>query len=133
MKKYFFILFIFTFQQVVAQQANTEIRWLEDPLCKPMIWKELAINPVNNELWCVYIGKKKEEMTIKDHNLMDRWKKELMLALITDDPQCKQCCFGGRTDTDDIFIDDEAFKEIMRQIEEAKKNMKDRQKKIDKK
>jgi hypothetical protein len=61
-----------------------------------MIWKELVINPVNNELWYVYIDKKKEEMTIKDHNLMDRWKKELMLALITDDPQCQYCCFGNR-------------------------------------
>jgi hypothetical protein len=31
------------------------------------------------------------------------------------------------TDTDDISIDDETFKEIMKQIEEAKKNRKNRQ------
>lgn len=123
MKKSFFILLILICQQVFAQQPNTEIHWLEDPLCKPTIWNKLAINPVNNDLWYVYIGKKKEEMTIKDHDLMSRWKTELMLSLITDDPQCKFCCFGGRINTDDFFIDDEAFREIMKGIEKARKKI----------
>ncbi len=112
MKCLFLCLFLIcNFYSSFAQAYDPDSIWIEDPLCKPEIWQKLIAEPTNNELWTLYVGKENEMMSYKELSNLWMWKQDLMLRRLEIITPCPN-----------YYIDEEAFLEIMQQIEKAKKD-----------
>lgn len=92
--------------------------WSEDPLKKPKIWKELVAKPTDQALWVQYLGKPMDKLSIKQLEEVNMWKQELMLRQLADQEAIVglQLPKGDK----DFFLDENAFTEIMTQINDAK-------------
>jgi hypothetical protein len=103
-------------QMVQAQDAG----WSEDPLRKPKIWKELIAKPTDPALWEQYCGKPLNKLSLKQLEEVGMWKQELMLRQLAD----QEAIVGMHLPKGEegFFLDENAFVEIMAQIDEAKKN-----------
>ncbi len=104
------------------QNAASAQVGVDDPLKKPEIWKKLVSNPTDTTLWTKYCGKPRSKMSIKQLEEVNMWKQELMLRQLADE----EAVIGLNlpTDQSDMFIDDVAFEEIMKQINDAKSGKK---------
>jgi hypothetical protein len=107
------VMFLLGLQATAAAQTT-----IDDPLKKPEIWKKLMANPTDTTLWTKYCGKPRSKMSIKQLEEVNTWKQELMLRQLADE----EAVIGLNlpTDQSDMFIDDVAFEEIMKQISDAK-------------
>ncbi len=95
--------------------------WVEDPMKKPDIWSQLIKAPTDSKLWETYIGKSFKAMTPKENEKLNLWKQELMLRKLTEN----ESVVGIKVSTDGaegFFIDEKAFDEFEKKIEEMKKN-----------
>jgi|GEM_PF-4797289 len=101
---------------LVTDTVTTMEAWVEDPLGKPEIWQQLQDNPANMLLWEVYAGKPCKSMNTPELEELTKWKQGLMLRDLAEEDCVEGCKICGNTD---VFIDDVAFEELMRQIEEA--------------
>lgn len=116
---FFCLLFICHSYSSFAQVYELDSIWVEDPLCKPEIWQKLILEPRNNELWTLYVGKENEKMSIEELETIAMWKQELMLREMGQTELDKYSCFTGNHK--DYYISNEEFNDIMQQIEKAKK------------
>ncbi len=109
------VVFLLGVQMVQAQDAS----WSEDPLKKPKIWKELIAKPTDATLWEQYCGKPASKLSIKQLEEVGVWKQELMLRQLAD----QEAIVGLHLPKGEegFFLDENAFIEIMAQIDEAKK------------
>jgi hypothetical protein len=94
--------------------------WSEDPLKKPQVWKKLIEKPTDAALWEQYCGKPMNKLSIKQLEEVNMWKQELMLRQLADQEAIVGLSLpkGDK----DFFLDENAFTEIMGQIEAAKNN-----------
>jgi hypothetical protein len=102
---------------LVAQNVQAQ-DWSEDPLKKPQIWKSLVAKPTDQALWVQYLGKTMDKLSLKQLEEVNMWKQELMLRQLAD----QEAIVGLQLPKDDkdFFLDENAFMEIMGQINEAK-------------
>lgn len=94
--------------------------WVEDPMKKPDIWKQLIKTPTDSKLWETYLGKSFKMLTAKENEKLNLWKQELMLRKLTENESVVGLKVKG-DDTDGFFIDEKAFDEFEQKIEEMKK------------
>lgn len=116
----FYFLPLWIFAQEIKQDTSCcakEIKWVEDPLSKPEIWKQLIENPTNNELWQVYVDKLMVSLSIAELETIGTWKQELMLRQLAGKDCIKGCMNCG---DNDFFITNEEYEEIMQQIKFAR-------------
>jgi len=110
---------VISFAQMKLSFAQTS-EWVEDPMKKPEIWKQLVLAPTDSKLWESYLGKGFKSMTPKENEKLNLWKQELMLRKLSNN----ESVIGIVVDKsvgDGFFIDEKAFDEFEKKIEEIKK------------
>lgn len=109
-------LFLFS-NSLFAQVAD----WVEDPMKKPEIWKQLITTPTDSKMWESYMGKNFKSMTPKENEKLNLWKQELMLRKLSDNEAIVGLVVKDGI-SDGFFIDEKAFDEFEKKIEEMKKS-----------
>lgn len=110
----FLLLSLFASQSLFAQDDE----WVEDPLKNAAIWKQLKNKPIDSQLWSDYFGKPLSELSSKQKQKFSEWKQELMLRHLAEN----EAVIGFVIDTEnseDFFIDETAYTEIEKRIQEA--------------
>ena len=118
---YFSVLFLLLSCCVCQVSFAQNDEWVEDPLKKAEIWKQLKDNPVDAKLWSDYFGKALTDLSPKEKQQLSDWKQELMLKHLADN----EAVVGFVVDienSEDVFIDEDAYSEIEKRIQEALKN-----------
>ncbi len=122
-----YLFFICNSYSGFAQGYDPDIIWVEDPLCKPEIWQKLILEPRNNELWTLYVGKKQEMMSYKELSNLWLWKQTLILR--ESENTTPNINYGDENNVTDFSNNEEDFHDIMKQIEKAKKEKREKAKK----
>ncbi len=114
------ILFGLSAHLHAQDEPDEDTGWIEDPLKKPSIWEKLLDNPTDSTLWESYSGKKFTTMQPKEREKLNLWKQELMLRHILDNENVIGIKVKEKQ-TDGVFIDETAFKEFQKKLQEAPK------------
>jgi hypothetical protein len=117
----YFSALVLLFSFFISQTLLAQDEWVEDPLKKTEVWKQLKANPIDTKLWSDYFGKSLSELSPKEKQQFSEWKQELMLRHLADN----EAVVGFVVDienSDDVFIDEDAYSEIEKRIQEALKN-----------
>lgn len=103
--------------------AEGDIPWVDDPLKRPELWRDLQRNPIDSGRWVEYMGKAWKEMTMKDREQIGVWKQQLMIRLLAANEDILGFVIRPEFMESDFFIDDAAFKEMVMQVAKVKKGL----------
>ncbi|MCC5944300.1 MAG: hypothetical protein JJT94_05145 [Bernardetiaceae bacterium] len=114
-----FLLFVILGFLTSKLEAQQDQGWVYDPKGKADIWDKLSENPTDSLLWSKYYGKSWDEMNAKDLEKVSIWKQQLMLQKLAEN---KAIVGFNMANEEDFFIDEQAFKEYQKLIDEAAQN-----------
>ena len=62
----YFSALVLLFSFFISQTLLAQDEWVEDPLKKTEVWKQLKANPIDTKLWSDYFGKSLSELSPKE-------------------------------------------------------------------
>jgi hypothetical protein len=119
LKRYILLALVFFCWLNHDLKAQEDQGWVYDPKGKSDLWEQLSENPTDSLLWSKYYGKSWEEMNAKDEEKINIWKQQLMLQKLAEN---KAIVGFNMASEEDFFIDEQAFNEYQKLIEEAAQN-----------
>jgi len=123
-------LLLFSLVLLVLEANAQDKKKYIDPFKRPRIWKDLEKDPTDSSLWIQYVGKNWQDMTKDERYHVQDMKQMIMLEHLSEESDILGFSLksnGKHRTPEGFFIDDFAYLDLMRFIEDEK--LKDKKKK----